>query len=140
MDYKEYEGSTTSPKKIDVTRKTIAVYAKSINEAELVFFEIEEARRRGYAEIPAPTCMPMIFWQYLDVPWMNHGESFIHKNQTFKYFEPLIAGQTYTCSITLKSVESKRSFTFLENELVGKNDRGDVVFTSTSTLIGGMKK
>ncbi|WP_017380708.1 FAS1-like dehydratase domain-containing protein [Paenisporosarcina sp. TG-14] len=140
MDYYSYEGFTTTPFKVAVTREMIADYARSIEETESLFFNYKEAINKGYADIPAPPCMPMIFWQYIKVPWMNGGDSFIHKYQSINYSEPVMAGQTYTCMITLKSVKSKRSFLILDNELVGENERGKVIFTSNSTLIGEMKK
>ncbi|MBE3102854.1 MAG: MaoC family dehydratase N-terminal domain-containing protein [Bacilli bacterium] len=140
MDYQSYEGFSTSPIKIKVTREMIADYARSIGETEILFFQYEEAIRKGYADIPAPVSMPIIFWQYIEAPWMNREKSFIHKYQSFHYDEPVMAGQTYSCKITLKSVQSKRSFIVLENELVGTNESDVVIFISNSTLIGGVKK
>ena len=136
MDYRSYEGLSMPPIKITVTREMIADYARSIEETEPLFFECEEAIKKGYNDIPAPPCMPILFWQHIHAPWMNGVESFIHKNQSFHYEKPVMAGHTYTCVITLKSVQLKRSFLVLENELVGKNKNGEIIFTSNSTLIG----
>lgn len=140
MDYYSYEGFSTSSVKITVTREMIADYARLIEETESLFFDYNEAIKKGYIDIPAPPCMPMLFWQYIKVPWMNGEDSFIHKYQSFHYDEIVMAGQDYTCMITLKSVKTKRSFLVLENELVGKNEIGKVIFTSNSTLIGVMEK
>ncbi|WP_227939279.1 FAS1-like dehydratase domain-containing protein [Alkalihalobacillus deserti] len=104
-----WAGESTKPVKITVTREMIAAYANSIQTDLEIYVDIEFAKRAGYDDIPAPPTMPVIFWQYFDVPWLQDAGPLIHRKQSFHYVEPLLASRTYVCSIQLLSVKKKQN-------------------------------
>ncbi|WP_368504954.1 MaoC family dehydratase N-terminal domain-containing protein [Alkalihalophilus sp. As8PL] len=99
--------SQTKPIEITLTREMIKSYADAIcNENEL-YTNVEAAKQASYEDIPAPPTMPFIFWQYLEVPWLDDVGVLVHGKQAFSYDQPLIANQTYQCSIQLLSLKTK---------------------------------
>ncbi|MFC0562173.1 FAS1-like dehydratase domain-containing protein [Halalkalibacter alkalisediminis] len=104
-----WDGSFTKPIKITVTREMIAAYAKSIDIDSEIYVDIEFAKKAGYDNIPAPPTMPIIFWQYFDVPWLQDAGPLIHRKQRFLNVEPLLASRTYVCSIQLLNVKKKQN-------------------------------
>jgi hypothetical protein len=105
----KWMGATTDVVKIDVTREMIALYVKAIHEDSSIYTNVECARRLGYVDIPAPPTLPIIFWKYIDIPWLRETGPVIHGKQRFCYDQPLLANFTYYCSIKLNELRMKKS-------------------------------
>ena len=121
MNFKEYEGTVTQPVAITITEALVKAY-------------VEASGNRKSAIDYVPPALPMIFYQYINVPWF-HEQSFIHKDQVFHYEHPISIGDTIQCTVSLISVEKRRQFLVLHQELIGKNVHGKMVFSAKSTLL-----
>ncbi|RBW70885.1 FAS1-like dehydratase domain-containing protein [Bacillus taeanensis] len=127
----ELEGSKTNSFRVHVTEEMICSYLGALG--------INTVKRQEESEkIIAPPTLPIIFWQFADTYWLNPSyQSIIHGEQIFDYEKPILAGEIYTCSITLKKIyykEGKSGFLqLLDHELSGKNDRNE--FRALSTLM-----
>lgn len=121
MNFKQWEEATTLPVSITVTEELVNAYheAASISKA---------------ASLQVPPALPMIFYQYINVPWFQE-ESFIHKDQVFRYEHPISIGDTLQCTVSLISVEKRRQFLVLHQELIGRNEHKNIIFSAKSTLL-----
>ncbi|MCM3717636.1 FAS1-like dehydratase domain-containing protein [Fictibacillus phosphorivorans] len=121
MDFKQWEGATTLPVSITVTKELVDAYYETTGFLNNHSHHV-------------PPALPMIFYQYLNVPWI-HEQSFIHKDQKFHYEHPISIGDTLQCTVFLKSVKKRRQFLVLDQELIGKNEHQNIVFSAKSTLL-----
>lgn len=121
MNFKQYEGTVTQPVAITITEALVKAY-----------FEASGNRKSAIDYVPP--ALPMIFYQYMNVPWF-HEQSFIHKDQVFHYEHPISIRDTIQCTVSLISVENRRQFLVLYQELIGKNVHGNMVFSAKSTLL-----
>lgn len=92
---------------LTLTRELIKNYALAIHEDNPIYFDQQAAIAAGYSDVVAPITMPIIFWQYIDVPWLKNIPVVIHGKQNFSYHEPLIANRTYHCDIQLTNLQNK---------------------------------
>lgn len=104
---KKYLFKKTEKIRLTLTRQWIQEYAEAIGDYEPIYFDKMAAQKRGFSDVVAPVTMPVIFWQYFDIPWLKHLPVIIHGKQSFQYNEPLIAGRTYECVIQLVSLKNK---------------------------------
>lgn len=101
--------ATSEKVEITLTTEMIQTYAKAIGETELLYKDLEVAKSLGYQDIPAPPTLPIIFWQFIDVPWLENVGPVIHGKQRFLYKETLIANRNYDCMIQLTNLTYKMS-------------------------------
>ncbi|MFC0470886.1 MaoC family dehydratase N-terminal domain-containing protein [Halalkalibacter kiskunsagensis] len=105
----KWTGATSEVVKITVTREMIASYAKAIHHDNSIYVDIDSAKRAGYQDIPAPPTMPIIFWSFIKVPWLEDVGPVIHGKQCFSYEHPVVANRTYDCVIHLKDVRKRQN-------------------------------
>lgn len=121
MNFKQWEEATTLPASITVTKELVNAY-----------YEVSGIAKNASDHVPP--ALPMIFYQYINVPWFQE-QSFIHKDQVFHYEHPISIGETLQCTVSLVSVEKKRQFLVLHQELIGRNEHKDIIFSARSTLL-----
>jgi hypothetical protein len=121
MNFKQWEEATTLPVSITVTKELVNAY-----------YEAASISKKASQHVPP--ALPMIFYQYINVPWF-HEQSFIHKDQLFHYEYPISIGDTLQCTVSLISVEKRRQFLVLHQELIGRNEHKNIVFSAKSTLL-----
>ncbi|WLD91703.1 MaoC family dehydratase N-terminal domain-containing protein [Alkalihalobacillus sp. AL-G] len=134
----KWEGKTTDPFQIDVSRKLIQDYSLVIGEKNPIHHDPEAAKSGGYPNIIAPLTFPIIFWQHASVLWLENHGPLLHRDQTFIYTEPIVAGRSYVCQIQLKRIINRRNIQFLEHELFGRVESSilkDPSFRANSTLV-----
>ncbi|WP_332694346.1 FAS1-like dehydratase domain-containing protein [Halalkalibacter lacteus] len=103
-----WTGATSEVVKITITREMIASYTKAIDDDTSIYVDIASAKKAGYQDIPAPPTMPIIFWSFINVPWLEDVGPVVHGKQSFSYEHTLIANRTYDCVIHLKDVKKKQ--------------------------------
>ncbi|MCM3731660.1 MaoC family dehydratase [Fictibacillus nanhaiensis] len=121
MNFKQWEGAKTLPVSITVTEELVNTY-----------YEASGSSKKASQQVPP--ALPMIFYQSINVPWFQE-QSFTHKDQVFHYEHPISIGETLQCTVSLISVEKRRRFLVLNQELIGKNKHKDIVFSAKSTLL-----
>ncbi|OOE14619.1 hypothetical protein [Fictibacillus arsenicus] len=121
MNFKQWEEATTLPVSITVTKELVNAY-----------YEAASIPKNDSHHVPP--ALPMIFYQDINVPWFQE-QSFIHKDQLFHYEYPISIGDTLQCTISLISVEKRRQFLVLHQELIGRNEHKNIVFSAKSTLL-----
>lgn len=121
LNFKQWEEATTLPVSITVTEVLVNAYYEAAGVSKIFSQQV-------------PPALPMIFYQYINVPWF-HEQSFIHKYQVFRYEHPISIGDTFQCSVSLISVEKRRQFIVLHQELIGRNEHKGIMFSAKSTLL-----
>jgi hypothetical protein len=105
----KWTGATSEVVKITVTREMITAYARAIHDDTSIYVDIDSAKIAGYHDIPAPPTMPIIFWSFIKIPWLEDVGPVVHGKQRFSYEHTLVANRTYDCVIQLKDVKEKKS-------------------------------
>lgn len=59
-------------------------------------------------DLIAPATMPIIFWQFFDIPWLKTDAPLIHGTQQFTYQEPITAGMILDCELFLTRMDKKK--------------------------------
>lgn len=124
MNIKQWEGAVTLPVSITITKELLMAYAAATGTNHTATEELKHV----------PPALPMIFYQHMSVPWLD-GQSFIHKEQMFVYEYPISIGDLLQCTVSLNSVEQRRQFLVLHQELIGKNEQNQRVFSAKSILL-----
>lgn len=81
---------------IHVTAEWITAYAQSI-EAPL---------QKMNGELIAPSTMPIVFWEFFDVPLLKQ-HNILHGSQQFIYTRPIQEGMVLQCELALTNIEQK---------------------------------
>ncbi|WP_034625977.1 FAS1-like dehydratase domain-containing protein [Halalkalibacter okhensis] len=108
----KWTGARTETINATITREMIASYVNTIHDNTPIYVNIDAAKMAGYDDIPMPPTMPIIFWSFINVPWLDGIESVVQTKQHFSYIYTLVANRTYQCIIRLldlKDVHSKNS-------------------------------
>lgn len=118
-------------KRIYVSAESITRYAKSIE------FPVPTSS----GELIAPATMPIIFWSEFDIPWLPMNGPLIHGSQQFIYEEPLTAGMTLNCELSLHKVEEKAgrqgNLTLYTHSLVCTRENNLIVTAETVLIFVG---
>src|SRR5699024_9132484 len=122
------------PIPVRVSRAAVRDYCDAVREENPMYRDIEAAKDAGYPGLPLPATYPALFWQKVEIPWLQNVGPLVQTSQTFTYHEPLLANRTYTCSIVLNQVRVFGKKLLLYHTLyVKKEDR--LIATSKTTLM-----
>lgn len=83
--------------------------------------------------------LPMIAYQWLDIPWKLHPPV-IHRKQQCTMHIPMFADKTYKAVVTLDKHYSKNNFIFSNQTLHITTLNGNPCFTGTMQLVSEVKK
>jgi len=117
-----WKGTQTDRIPITITRDEVRRFAKGCMEENLIYFDEGKAREQGFEDLPIPVTMPVTFWRYFSIPWLEEvSEPLIHGKQGFAYHQPLICNHTYQGQLVVNDVYektgSKGTMIFLEHTL-----------------------
>ncbi|MMZ57650.1 hypothetical protein D1872_195920 [compost metagenome] len=114
--------------RLHVTAEWITDYLKSI----------EAPMQTKNDLLIAPATMPVLFWQYFDIPWLKRDTAMFHGSQSFSYDEPIVEGMILNCELSLLKIEKKTGrqgeMTLYTHSLVCKC-RGKRIVTAETVLI-----
>ena len=81
-----------------------------------------------------PPSFPMIFYQFINVPWEYEGAP-IHRKQKCYCPKELVCGQTYHCEVILDRKVIRGKNLFYTQSLVGYDEKGEECFRCVSELV-----
>ena len=122
-----------------VERGAVKKFAEAIGDLHPIYFDEETGRNSRYQNNIAPPTFPRTF-DYGVIEGLNlPNKGLIHGEQTFHYKRPLVVGEELLCySEVKKYFEKKGNFGemgFLVLESFGEDLAGNVIFSSTSTVV-----
>jgi|SRR5690625_1495357 len=127
-------GQSTKSIPITVSRAAVRDYCDAVWEENPMYRNIQAAKEAGYPDLPLPATYPALFWQKVEVPWLQNVGPLVQTSQTFTYHEPLLANRTYSCSIVLDQVRAFGKKQLLFHTLYVKKE-DCLIATSETTLM-----
>jgi acyl dehydratase len=127
----------------EVDRVSIKWFARAIGENNPVYFDLEAAKRQGFADIPAPPTFPTTFRDEEDARLRERvGFDFrklVHGQQDFEVPRPLLAGDVIRIRSRVSEIYTKEGRTgpmiMIVTETTGRRPDGSVAFTGRSTVV-----
>ena len=137
--FNDQVGKRSNKVKNVVERGAVKKFAEAIGDLHPIYFDEEAGRNSRYQNNIAPPTFPRTF-DYGVIEGLNlPNKGLIHGEQTFQYKRPLFVGEELLCySEVKKYFEKKGNFGemgFLVLESFGEDAAGDVIFSSTSTVV-----
>lgn len=131
---KKWMGAKTKLVPIQVTRTEIQEFCQVIMETNQIYHDTTIAMKAGYEDIPLPPTYPALFWQRIELPWLQNNLSTIQSEQAFSYKNALIANKTYHCQIELQKLRTRENQQFLFHRL-SIYDGKELAVTSDTTML-----
>jgi acyl dehydratase len=132
-------GSTSEAVLMEVEKGAIRAFAHAIGDDNPLFTDEAYAREQGYSSLVAPPTFPTTF--RVPIPQVKLELSrVLHGGQEYSYARPIVAGDVLRCVNQVLDVYEREGqkggkMTFLVTRVQGEDLDGQLVFTSTSTII-----
>ncbi len=122
-----------------VERGAVRAFARAIGDPNPLYVDEEAARVSRYGRLIAPPTFPITL-DYGEIEGLTlPSAGLIHGSQSFDYNRPLYVGETLSCYTVFDKTFDKKGalglMTFMVFNRVGEDEAGDVVFTTSGTLI-----
>ena len=146
-------GWTSEPWTYEVTRTSVRSFARGVGYTDLVYYDVEEAKKAGYRDLPAPPTylgtpifIPGQSDEYLPLPpdstpSVDHGlPGLLDGGTETEYFDTICAGDTLTAVNKLADLFTKESkglgtMLIMASEATYTNQDGKVVAIQRSQAI-----
>ena len=137
--FKEHIGKQSNKVKNMVERGAVKKFVEAIGDLHPIFVDEETGKNSRYSRNIAPPTFPRVF-DYGTIDGLNlPNKGLIHGEQTYHYERPLLVGEEIICYSVVKNYFEKKGtqgeMGFLVLESFGEDEMGQVVFTSTQTVI-----
>jgi acyl dehydratase len=137
--FKHLIGKQSTKVKNTVERGAVKKFAEAICDLHPIYVDEETGLKSRYKSNIAPPTFPRIF-DYGNVEGLNlPNKGLIHGEQTFHYERPLLVGEVILCYTVVKKYFERKGalgeMGFLIIESYGEDNAGEIVFSSTSTVI-----
>jgi acyl dehydratase len=132
-------GKESNKVKNIVERGAVKKFAEAIGDLHPIYFDEETGEKSRYKRNIAPPTFPRVFDYGVIEGLQLPAKGLIHGEQTFHYERPLFVGEEVHCYTKVKKYfEKKGNFGemgFLMIENFGEDTTGNVIFTSSSTIV-----
>lgn len=137
--FAEHVGKCSKKVKNIVERGAVKKFAEAIGDLHPIYWDEETGKNSRYQTNIAPPTFPRVF-DYGVIEGLNlPAKGLIHGEQYFHYNRPLFVGEELFCYSKVESYDEKQSSMGKIGRLVitsyGEDASGNVIFTSTSTII-----
>jgi len=140
-------GQESEPQTVEVDRTAVRMFARAVGHTDPIYFDVEEARRRGYRDLPCPPA-------FLGAPVFNPNQPprtvYVSFKSPFKrvlnggteveYFdEDVCAGDVLTSTTKIADISERQGslgpMLILHFETTYRNQQGKVVAIMRGTGI-----
>ncbi|HZU39841.1 MAG TPA: MaoC family dehydratase N-terminal domain-containing protein [Solirubrobacteraceae bacterium] len=124
-----------------VGREKIREFAAAVGETNPLHFDLEAARRAGYADLVAPPMFAVVFASRSVGPALFDPEvglnfaMMVHGAQEFVWGPVVVAGDEISTTTSVKDISERGGLQFFVFQSVSVNQRGETVCTGTWTNI-----
>ncbi|SFA54279.1 Acyl dehydratase [Parageobacillus thermantarcticus] len=137
--FSEYIGRCSNKVKNVVERGAVKKFAEAIGDSHPIYWDEETGKKSRYQRNIAPPTFPRVF-DYGAIEGLKlPSKGLIHGEQRFHYERPLYVGEELYCYSKVEDYYEKQSsmgkLGFLVITNYGEDSSGNVIFTSTSTII-----
>lgn len=140
---KTFIGHQLKPSVLTVDRTRLRFFAKAVGETNPIYVDPDAAQAAGYADIPAPPTFLFAaeldsgatdqLLKDLDIPLSR----LLHGEQSFRYHQPVCAGDTVTVRSTITDIYDKKGgkLEFAVKNSSVTNQRGELVAELRTVLV-----
>lgn len=140
---KKFIGYQLKPSVLTVDRTRLQFFAKAIGEKDPVYVDPAAAKAAGYADVPAPPTFLFAaeldsgandqLLADLDIPLAK----LLHGEQSFRYLQPVCAGDTVTVQSTITDIYDKKGgkLEFAVKDSKVTNQREELVAELRTVLV-----
>jgi len=140
---KKFIGYQLKPSVLTVDRTRLQFFAKAIGEKNPVYVDPAAAKAAGYADVPAPPTFLFAaeldsgandqLLADLDIPLAK----LLHGEQSFRYLQPVCAGDTVTVQSTITDIYDKKGgkLEFAVKDSKVTNQREELVAELRTVLV-----
>ncbi|MBU2509947.1 MaoC family dehydratase N-terminal domain-containing protein [bacterium] len=152
-EMKSQIGWTSKPWTYEVSRSSVRAFARGVGYTDLVYFDVNTAKKAGYRDLPAP---PTYLGTAIFIPGksddnlprdpetspkIDHGlKGMLDGSTETEYLEQICAGDTLTCITTLTDMTTKGSIVLgttlvISTESTFSNQDGKVMAIQRKQII-----
>jgi acyl dehydratase len=137
----ELKGKQHPPFEYEVGREKVREYARAVAETNPLYLDPDAARAAGFANVVAPPMFCVVYSApamapaVLDPDLEINLAMMVHGSQEFEWFEPVVAGDTVTTTVTIKDLYGKNGMEFYVWESDSRNQEGKPTVKGTWTNI-----
>ena len=140
---RKFIGYQLKPSVLTVDRTRLQFFAKAIGEKDPVYVDPAAAQAAGYADVPAPPTFLFAaeldsgandqLLSDLDIPLAK----LLHGEQSFRYLQPVCAGDTVTVQSTITDIYDKKGgkLEFAVKDSKVTNQREELVAELRTVLV-----
>lgn len=140
---RKFIGHRLKPSVLTVDRTRLQFFAKAIGEKDPVYVDLAAAQAAGYADVPAPPTFLFAaeldsgandqLLADLDIPLAK----LLHGEQSFRYLQPVCAGDTVTVQSTITDIYDKKGgkLEFAVKDSKVTNQREELVAELRTVLV-----
>jgi len=139
-------GRESEPQTVEVDRTAIRMFARAVGHTDPVYYDVEQARKRGYRDLPCPPA-------YLGTPVFHPAGAapspFAGFKSPFKrvlnggteveYFEDICAGDVVTSTTKIANLSERQAslgpMLIIQSETTYRNQQGKVVAIMRGTAL-----
>lgn len=124
-----------------VGREKVREFARALGESDLVHFDPDAARARGFADVVTPPTfairlsMAAAETVVMDPDLGLDYTRVVHGDQRFEYARPIVAGDELITTVTIDGIRSAAGNDILTTRAEIRTTSGELVVTSHSTLV-----
>jgi acyl dehydratase len=137
--FAEHIGKCSNKVKNVVERGAVKKFAEAIGDPHPIYWDEETGKKSRYQRNIAPPTFPRVFDYGVIEGLKLPSKGLIHGEQRFHYERPLFVGEELYCYAKVEDYYEKQSsmgeLGFLVITNYGEDPSGNVIFTSTSTII-----
>ncbi|BDG32031.1 MaoC family dehydratase N-terminal domain-containing protein [Parageobacillus thermoglucosidasius] len=137
--FAEYIGKCSNKVKNVIERGAVKKFAEAIGDPHPIYWDEETGKMSRYKTNIAPPTFPRVFDYGVIEGLKLPSKGLIHGEQRFHYERPLYVGEELYCYSKVEDYYEKQSsmgkLGFLIITNYGEDPSGNVIFTSTSTII-----
>jgi acyl dehydratase len=137
--FAEHIGKCSKKVKNVVERGAVKKFAEAIGDPHPIYWDEETGKKSRYKTNIAPPTFPRVFDYGVIEGLKLPSKGLIHGEQRFHYERPLYVGEELYCYSKVEDYYEKKSsmgeLGFLVIANYGEDPSGNIIFTSTSTII-----
>ena len=137
----ELIGKKHPPFEYEVGREKVREYARAVGETNPLYLDPDAARAAGFGNVVAPPMFCVVYSAgvmgpaVLDPKLGVNLMMMVHGSQQFEWFEPVVAGDVVTTTVTIKDIYDKNGMKFYVFESESSNQEGKPTVRGTWTNI-----
>ena len=124
-----------------VGREKVREFAAAVGSRDPLNVDVDAARAAGYDDLVAPPTFAVVMQERTMAQLLSDAAAgidfsrVVHGDQRFTYTRPIVAGDELVAELTVTSVKSLGGHSMVTADSVVRDQRGEHVVTTSSTIV-----